>query len=162
MLFQSQKKISDLLKAKALRMSWQARSEVVVFTSGCFDILHLGHLDSLEKAANFGTKLIVGVNTDQSIRNLKGGQRPINNLKSRLGLLAALACVSTVVPFSQATPLKLIETLKPDILVKGDDYTLDTIVGAKEVLAWGGQVKITPLLNGYSTTQIIKKCQTIL
>lgn len=161
MSFQSKAKILNLTQAQQLRTVWKTQSQVVIFTSGCFDILHLGHIDSLEKAANLGTKLIVGLNTDASIQNLKGQQRPINNLKSRAGLLAALTCVSMVIPFPQETPLQLIESLKPDVLVKGQDYTLETIVGAKEVLAWGGQVKRTPILKDYSTTQIIQKCQNI-
>ena len=162
MLFQSKQKILSCSEAKIVRQGWLQDSEVVAFTNGCFDILHLGHANYLEKAANLGTKLVVGINNDESIRSLKGKSRPINSLKSRMGLLAALACVSIVVPFSESTPLELIKIIKPDILVKGEDYSLETIVGAKEMLGWGGQIKQTPLLPGYSTTQIIQKCQSII
>lgn len=132
-------------------------SRKVVFTNGCFDILHRGHIDCLGKAAAFGDFLIVGVNTDASTKRLKGPQRPINKEGDRLLLLAALEVVDAVILFDEDTPYKLITTIKPDVLAKGGDYEINTIVGAKEVLGWGGAVQVIPYEQGYSTTGIIDK-----
>ena len=128
-----------------------------VFTNGCFDIVHLGHIDYIEKAAALGDKLIIGINTDQSIAVIKGPKRPIINEAARSRLLAALAVVDLVVLFSNETPLELITAITPSILVKGDDYTVDTIVGADHVQKNGGTVKTIPLVQGFSSSAIIEK-----
>jgi rfaE bifunctional protein nucleotidyltransferase chain/domain len=133
---------------------WQAAGDKLVFTNGCFDILHLGHIDYLNRAADLGNHLVVGVNTDASVSRLKGPNRPIQDEYARLRLLAALACVSAVVLFDEPTPLALIELIRPDILVKGADYSLEQIVGAREVLSWGGDVKTIELVKGYATSAI--------
>ncbi len=131
--------------------------KTIVFTNGCFDILHHGHLDYLARAASFGNTLIVGVNTDDSVKRLKGPLRPVNNGDDRLLALASLLVVDAVILFDEDTPLELIETLKPDVLAKGGDYTMDRIVGAPETLARGGQVEVIPFVEGYSTTGLIEK-----
>jgi len=133
----------------------------VVFTNGCFDIVHLGHVDYLEKARNLGTKLIVGVNADSSITKLKGFERPIVNEYARMRMLASFFFVDAVILFSEDTPIDLISALKPDILVKGDDYTIDKIVGADVVLKNGGKVITIPLVQGYSTSSILNKIKTL-
>lgn len=151
-------KIVTLTQGIELRKQWKANGERVVFTNGCFDILHLGHVDYLEKSSEFGTKLIVAVNSDASVRTLeKGAERPVNSEYARARLIAALGFVSMVIIFGESTPLELIQSLSPDILVKGDDYTIETIVGAKEVIAAGGEVKTIALVPDYSTTKIIQK-----
>jgi D-glycero-beta-D-manno-heptose 1-phosphate adenylyltransferase len=136
---------------------WKLLSKTVAFTNGCFDILHEGHIFSLSKAASEADFLIVGVNADASVRKLKGEHRPVNNEHSRSRILASLLMVDAVVIFEEDTPLELINLLKPDVLVKGGDYTLDEIVGAKEVIANGGRVVINPILEGFSTTGLIEK-----
>ncbi len=133
----------------------------VVFTNGCFDILHLGHVDYLEKARNLGQKLIVGLNTDASVQRLKGITRPITDEKSRARVMASLEFVDAVILFDEDTPLELINYLKPDILVKGNDYTVDTIVGAEVVLKNGGSVETVALVNGYSTSNVIEKIKKL-
>jgi rfaE bifunctional protein nucleotidyltransferase chain/domain len=151
-------KIVTLTQGIELRKQWKANGERVVFTNGCFDILHLGHVDYLEKSSEFGTKLIVAVNSDASVRTLeKGTERPVNSEYARARLIAALGFVSMVIIFGESTPLELIQSLSPDVLVKGDDYTIETIVGAKEVIAAGGEVKTIALVPDYSTTKIIQK-----
>jgi rfaE bifunctional protein nucleotidyltransferase chain/domain len=150
-------KICELTDAVQRRSAWKKAGEQVVFTNGCFDILHLGHVDYLEKARQTGTKMIVGVNSDASVRELKGPERPVNTEYARARLIASLQFVDLVIVFNEETPLELINQLLPDILVKGDDYTIDTIVGAKEVIAAGGHVKTIPLVPSYSTTGIIQK-----
>lgn len=136
---------------------WRLHNKKVVFTNGVFDILHEGHIASLSEAASFGHVLIVGVNTDASVKRLKGESRPINNENSRALLLASLLMTDAVILFEEDTPLNLIATILPDVLVKGGDYTIDQIVGAKEVMANGGEVKIIPILEGFSTTAIIQR-----
>lgn len=151
-------KIVTLTQGIELRKQWKANGERVVFTNGCFDILHLGHVDYLEKSSEFGTQLIVAVNSDASVRTLeKGVERPVNSEYARARLIAALGFVSMVIIFGESTPLELIQSLSPDVLVKGDDYTIETIVGAKEVIASGGEVKTIALVPDYSTTKIIQK-----
>ena len=140
---------------------WRLHNKKVVFTNGVFDILHEGHIASLSEAASYGSVLIVGVNTDASVKRLKGESRPVNNETSRALLLASLVITDAVILFNEDTPLHLITTLLPDVLVKGGDYTLDQIVGAKEVMANGGEVKIVPLLDGFSTTAIIEKMKAV-
>src|SRR5210317_2455208 len=136
---------------------WKQKGLKVVFTNGCFDILHLGHLDYLEKSRNFGDKLVIGLNTDRSVSQLKGSNRPVNNEYARARMLAAMSFVDLVIAFDEETPLELIQKVKPDILIKGKDYSIDNIVGAEFVLENGGEVKTIELLEGYSTTEIIKK-----
>ena len=144
----------------ALRLtSARAKGERIVMTNGCFDILHPGHIDYLEKARALGDRLIVAVNDDDSVRRLKGEERPVNSLPSRLRMLAALACVDWVVSFSEDTPERLIGKLLPDILVKGGDYREDEVVGGDAVKAAGGQVRILDFLPGHSTTSLIRKIQ---
>lgn len=137
---------------------WRFQDRKIVFTNGCFDILHKGHISLLAKAADMGNILIVGVNTDSSVKRLKKGPgRPINTESDRALLLASLFFVDAVVLFEEDTPEDLINTLLPDVLVKGGDYTVDTVVGAPAVLARGGSVEIVPTVEGYSTTAIEKK-----
>ena len=151
-------KIVTLAQGIELRKQWKENGDKVVFTNGCFDILHLGHVDYLEKSSEFGTKMIVAVNSDASVRTLeKGVERPVNAEYARARLIAALGFVSMVIIFGEPTPLELIHSLSPDVLVKGDDYTIETIVGAKEVIAAGGEVKTIALVPDYSTTKIIQK-----
>ena len=151
-------KIVTLVEGIELRKQWRANEDKVVFTNGCFDILHLGHIDYLEKSSEFGTQMIVAVNSDASVRTLeKGVERPVNSEYARARLIAALEFVSMVIIFGESTPLELIQSLNPDVLVKGDDYTIETIVGAKEVIAAGGEVKTIALVPDYSTTKIIQK-----
>ena len=151
-------KIASLAEAIEIRKNWKSAGDKVVFTNGCFDILHLGHIDYLEKSSEFGSKMIVAVNSDASVRTLeKGVERPINSEYARARLIAALGFISMVIIFDESTPLELIQALNPDILVKGDDYTIETIIGAKEVLATGGEVKTIALVPDYSTTKIIQK-----
>ena len=129
----------------------------IAFTNGVFDILHPGHIFSLSQAAQEADYLIVGLNSDDSVKRLKGKDRPINNQESRSLILAALLMVDAVVIFEEDTPLELINAVRPDVLVKGGDYTIEQIVGAREVIASGGRVVINPLVQGYSTTEIINK-----
>ena len=129
-----------------------------MFTNGVFDLLHPGHVDYLAKAADLGDSLIVGLNADASVKKLnKGALRPLQSEWARAYVLSALESVKAVIIFSEETPLNLINAIQPDVLVKGGDYTIDTIVGAKEVLALGGEVKVIPFLEGYSTTAIEQK-----
>ena len=136
---------------------WDLLGRKIVFTNGVFDILHQGHITLLSDAATYADILIVGVNSDSSVKRIKGNNRPINIEASRALVLEALVMVDAVIIFEEDTPLELIKLIKPTILVKGGDYTLDTIVGAKEVIANNGEVKIIPLEEGFSTTGIINK-----
>ncbi|MGN6264628.1 MAG: D-glycero-beta-D-manno-heptose 1-phosphate adenylyltransferase [Ginsengibacter sp.] len=133
------------------------KSKTIAFTNGVFDILHEGHIAVLSKAASFADVLIVGLNSDASVKKIKGEDRPVNKENSRALILASLIMVDNVVIFEEDTPIEIIKLIQPDVLVKGGDYTLDTIVGAKEVMANGGRVEIVPLMEGFSTTTIIKK-----
>lgn len=135
----------------------RASGRSIVFTNGCFDILHRGHLDYLARAAGFGTALVVGVNSDASVRRLKGASRPVNGEQDRLFALASLLVVDAVCLFDEDTPLALIKELKPDVLAKGGDYNIDTVIGAPEVIGRGGRVEIIPFVEGYSTTALIEK-----
>ena len=136
---------------------WKLLSKTISFTNGCFDILHPGHIASLSEAALEADFLVVGLNSDVSARRLKGTGRPVMDEQSRALMLASLLMVDAVVIFEEDTPLNLIELVKPDVLVKGGDYTMDQIVGAKEVIAAGGRVVINPILAGFSTTGIVGK-----
>jgi D-beta-D-heptose 7-phosphate kinase / D-beta-D-heptose 1-phosphate adenosyltransferase len=133
------------------------RTARLVFTNGCFDILHRGHVEYLFAARALGDALVVGVNTDASVRRLKGEGRPVVSLEDRLFVLAGLACVDAVTPFGEDTPRDLIAALLPDILVKGGDYEADAVVGGQEVRAAGGEVRILPFVGGRSTTGIIQQ-----
>jgi D-glycero-beta-D-manno-heptose 1-phosphate adenylyltransferase len=146
---------SKILDADALRRQlavWRLKSKTVVFTNGCFDLLHLGHIDYLSKAADEGDALVVGVNTDASTKKLKGPHRPINGEEQRSMILASLHFVDAVVLFNEDTPHELIKIVQPDVLVKGADYSVKDIVGADVVQQKGGIVKTIELLAGYSTT----------
>lgn len=136
---------------------WRILGKTVAFTNGCFDILHQGHIASLSDAAKEADYLVVGVNTDASTRRLKGPLRPVNHEDARAIVLASLLMVDAVVLFDEDTPLELIKLVEPDVLVKGGDYILDTIVGAREVMAAGGRVVINPIIPGFSTTGLIEK-----
>ena len=140
---------------------WRLLGKKISFTNGCFDILHAGHITSLSEAAKEGDILIVGVNTDASTKRLKGEGRPVNDEKNRALLLASLAIVDAVTLFDEDTPYELITTIMPGVIVKGGDYTIQQIVGAKEVVANGGKVVINPILEGYSTTGLISKIQRL-
>ena len=151
-------KILTPAELPATLAAWRAAGERVVFTNGCFDLLHLGHVDYLEKARALGDRLVVGLNTDASVSALKPG-RPLQDEVSRARILAALAFVDAVVLFGEPTPLALIEQVQPSILVKGDDYTIGGIVGHEFVLSKGGQVLTVPLVAGYSTSAIVAKAR---
>ena len=142
-------------KINALR----AGKKTIIFTNGCFDVLHYGHIHYLCGARALGDILIVGVNSDASVRNLKGVTRPINDERSRCTMLAAFSFVDAVIVFEEDTPAQLIEKILPDVLVKGGDYTIETIVGADTVLKNGGNVKIIPFVAGFSSTKIIEAMQ---
>lgn len=144
------------------RQEAKMQGERVVMTNGCFDILHAGHVAYLEEAKALGHRLIVAVNNDASVARLKGADRPINSLESRMAVLAGLSAVDWVVPFSEDTPERLITQLLPDVLVKGGDYEVDEIAGAKSVLENGGDVKILQFVEGYSTTRLIHRVQEML
>ena len=136
---------------------WRANGERIVFTNGCFDLLHVGHITLLEQAHRFGDRLIVAINSDASVSGLKGPTRPIVGERERARVLAALAAVDAVVVFMEPTPMELVVATRADVLVKGGDYVIDTVVGAQQVLSWGGQVKIVPIVEGYSTTGLIAR-----
>jgi rfaE bifunctional protein nucleotidyltransferase chain/domain len=132
-----------------------------VFTNGVFDILHRGHVTYLDRARSLGASLIVAVNTDESVRHLrKGSDRPVNPLEDRLAVLAALQSVSLIVPFDEDTPLDVVLACRPDVIVKGGDYTAETTVGAKEVIEWGGRFEAIPLLPGRSTTRLLARLRS--
>jgi D-glycero-beta-D-manno-heptose 1-phosphate adenylyltransferase len=149
--------LEDLKKQVA---AWKAKGKSVAFTNGCFDILHEGHIFSLTEAAKEADYLIVAVNSDSSVKQLKGPERPINTQQSRSLLLSHLAIVDAVVIFDEQTPLELIKALLPDVIVKGGDYTVDQIVGSKEVISAGGRVIINPIVAGFSTTGIIQQIKS--
>ncbi|MBL57884.1 MAG: D-glycero-beta-D-manno-heptose 1-phosphate adenylyltransferase [Flavobacteriales bacterium] len=153
-------KIQSIEQSNKTIENWRKEKETIVFTNGCFDLLHLGHIDYLTKAKDLGSKLIIGVNSSQSVTRLKGPTRPINSTETRAFMLAAFKFVDLVVIFEDDTPIDLISNIKPNILVKGGDYTLETVVGAKEVMKYGGDVKIIPFLEGFSTTSIVTKIQS--
>lgn len=139
----------------------RASGKTIVFTNGCFDILHPGHVSYLIEARSLGDYLIVGLNTDESVRKIKGPNRPINDLNDRATMLAALQCVDLIIPFADVTPLQLIVNIKPDIIVKGGDYKLEEMVGKSFVEAYEGQVKILPFKEGYSSSSILEKIKKL-
>ena len=150
-----------IINAEQLGAKLVEASRPLVFTNGCFDILHRGHVCYLEEAAALGRSLLVAVNSDDSVRRLgKGAGRPINTLEDRMAVLAALDCVNFVLPFSEDTPLELIKKVRPDFLVKGGDWTPDAIVGATEVRAYGGQVVSIPIRFQRSTTELIAELKS--
>ena len=154
------KKIFTLHQLLAQVASWRVTNKQIAFTNGCFDILHEGHIFSLSQAAREADYLIVGVNSDSSTKRLKGPERPINHEHSRALLLASLAIIDAVVIFDEDTPLELITAIQPDVLVKGGDYTIEQIVGSREVIASGGSVVINPIVEGFSTTGIITQIKS--
>ncbi|MCS7073501.1 MAG: D-glycero-beta-D-manno-heptose 1-phosphate adenylyltransferase [Bacteroidia bacterium] len=157
-MFSTQTKILSTTDAiLATRNRWRFQEKKIVFTNGCFDILHLGHLQYLEQARSLGSVLVVGVNSDESVKRLKGNNRPIFPLEARLFALAALWFVDAVTFFEEDTPMQLIQLWQPDVLVKGGDYSIDSIVGADFVQQHGGLVTTIPLTPGFSTTNTIKK-----
>ncbi|TPE42766.1 D-glycero-beta-D-manno-heptose 1-phosphate adenylyltransferase [Pontibacter mangrovi] len=155
----SKDKIYTLPQLLGQVQNWRSQGQRIVFTNGCFDLLHLGHVDYLEKAKHLGDKLVLGLNTDASISRIKGPSRPLQDEMSRARVMASLLFVDAVVLFGEDTPLELIKAVQPDILVKGDDYAVEQIVGHEVVQAHGGEVKTVPLVKGYSTTNIVKKIE---
>lgn len=153
----SERKILTRDLLPPLLAQWRQHHHKIVFTNGCFDLLHLGHVDYLEKARQLGDKLIVGLNTDASVSRLKGPSRPLQDELSRSRIMASLLFVDAVVLFDEDTPYELIREVAPDILVKGDDYTIENIVGHDLVLQRGGEVKTISLVKGYSTSGIVQK-----
>ncbi|MCW3788622.1 D-glycero-beta-D-manno-heptose 1-phosphate adenylyltransferase [Plebeiibacterium sediminum] len=150
-------KIVSAEKAKEIVSAWQSQGEKVVFTNGCFDLVHRGHVEYLAKAAEKGSKLVLGLNTDSSVQRLKGPSRPIVDEDSRAVLLAALGFIDVVVLFDEDTPYELIKTVQPDVLVKGADYKPEDIVGYDVVTGRGGSVETITFVEGFSTTNIIEK-----
>ena len=142
--------------------AWKMTGKKIVFTNGVFDVLHKGHIASLNEAAEFGEILIVAVNSDESVKRLKGLARPINDEQARALIIASLLQTDAVVIFEEDTPLKLIIELMPDVLVKGGDYSIENIAGAKEVIAAGGSVKLASIVKGISSTQIIEQMNSTL
>ena len=136
---------------------WRASGETIVFTNGCFDLLHVGHVTLLEDCHKFGSKLVLGLNSDASVCRLKGPTRPVVAERERARVMAALAAVDAVVLFGEDTPMELIRAVKPDVLVKGGDYSVETVVGGEEVIAAGGRVEIVPTVEGFSTTNLVKR-----
>lgn len=140
---------------------WKSEGKKVVFTNGCFDLLHAGHITYLSEAASLGDVLVIGLNSDDSVKRLKGAERPVNNEITRSALLASMFFIDAVALFHEDTPLELIKTVLPDVLVKGGDYGIENIVGAQETLANGGEVKVLTFLPGYSSTAIIEKIKNL-
>jgi rfaE bifunctional protein nucleotidyltransferase chain/domain len=153
-------KITDLPTLLNKVKSWKSEGKKIVFTNGVFDLLHLGHITYMAKAAELGDKLIIGLNADASVKRLKGENRPVNDQSNRAALLATMYFIDAVVVFEEDTPLNLITQIMPDILVKGADYSVENIAGAKEVLANGGEVKTITLVEGHSSTNIINKIKS--
>jgi D-glycero-beta-D-manno-heptose 1-phosphate adenylyltransferase len=154
-------KIKTLAEAVKQVQLWKEKGEKVVFTNGCFDIMHLGHVDYLEKARSLGDRLVLGLNTDDSVSRFKGPTRPIQDEQSRARILAALQFIDLVVFFNEDTPLNLISELIPNVLVKGSDYLAENIVGADVVKRNGGVIKTIDFVPGYSTTRIVEKIKQI-
>lgn len=152
-----ERKIVEIEKLKPFLNIWRFMSRKIVFTNGCFDLMHLGHIDYLSKASDMGDVLLVGVNTDSSVQRLKGKTRPIQDEKTRTHVLASLFFVDGVVLFDEATPLSLIKIIQPNVLVKGADWKKEDIVGYDEVKAYGGEVETISYLEGFSTTGIEQK-----
>ncbi|MEM6629284.1 MAG: D-glycero-beta-D-manno-heptose 1-phosphate adenylyltransferase [Bacteroidota bacterium] len=156
-MYSTEEKVLSLPSLIKKITSWRVNGAILVFTNGCFDILHSGHISYLESARKLGDKLIIGVNSDASVARLKGPSRPIQSEGSRARILAALECVEAVVLFEEDTPLDLIRAILPDILVKGGDYAIEEIVGHEVVIENGGEVRSLQFIEGASTTDIIQK-----
>ena len=154
-------KIYDLPALEQELIRWRIKNKKIVFTNGVFDILHEGHIASLSQAASYADVLIVGVNSDASVKRLKGDSRPINNERARALVLASLIMTDGIIIFEEDTPLNLINTIMPEVLVKGGDYTISQIAGAKEVIANGGQVILADMVEGVSTSAIIEKMKAL-
>ena len=152
-----QSKIIDINNVEPLLTYWNLKNQKIVFTNGCFDILHRGHVEYLAQAANHGDVLVVGLNADNSVRRIKGDSRPVQDEYARAILLASLSFVSAVIMFDEDTPYELIKKIQPDVLVKGSDYKVEDIVGYDIVKAKGGEVVTINFIDGYSTTSIIEK-----
>lgn len=150
-------KILDEISLEERLNLWRGEGKTIVFSNGCFDILHRGHVEYLSKAADLGDKLIIGLNTDDSVKRLKGPSRPVNDEKARAVLLSALEFVDAVVFFEEDTPYNLIRRIQPDVLVKGKDYKAEDIVGYDIVISSGGRVETIELVDGFSTTKTIEK-----
>jgi len=144
-------------KAAELFLSGSGKAKKIVFTNGCFDLLHRGHVYYLAKAREMGDVLVIGLNSDNSVTRLKGEGRPVNNQNARAEVLGALGMVDYIIIFEEDTPLNLINVVRPDLLVKGGDYRAEEIVGYEEVISWGGKVLTIPIMEGYSTTSIIER-----
>ncbi len=153
-------KIKSREEAIAIVKDWDKEGQKIAFTNGCFDIVHRGHIDYLSKAKDLGTKLVLGLNTDNSVRRLKGENRPVVDEMSRAILLAAMQFIDLVVFFDEDTPYELIKSLQPDILVKGSDYKAEDIVGYDVVTAKGGSVETIDFVKGFSTTSIVEKIKS--
>lgn len=154
-------KIVSYSKIYQTLSKFKEQNKKIVFTNGCFDLLHLGHVDYLSKAKDQGDILVIGLNSDFSVKNIKGDSRPIQDQISRAKILASLIFVDYVVLFDAPTPYELIRTIKPDVLIKGADYKIEQIVGHDIVKSYGGKVMTIPFIEGYSTTQIIKKIKSL-
>ena len=155
--YRAMEKVLDLERLQLRIANWRESGETIVFTNGCFDILHVGHITLLEECRRFGSKLVLGLNADASISRLKGPSRPIVGEAERARVMAALAAIDAVVLFEEDTPLELIRAIRPDVLVKGGDYSVETVVGHEDVIAAGGRVEIVPTVQGFSTTSIVNK-----
>ena len=151
------KKILTTLDSKKLIARWKRENQKIIFTNGCFDIFHYGHLHILYQSKRLGDKLIVGLNDDESIRSIKGIQRPIHNQKQRSAILSAISFVDLIIIFSEKTPIKLIKTIKPCVITKGSDYKVSEVVGGDEVINWGGRVTLITLIKDLSSTRILKE-----
>lgn len=156
-----EEKIFDQEHLNARINVWRLLEKKIVFTNGCFDLVHLGHIDYLAKAADLGDKLVIGLNSDKSTSDLKGPNRPITDERSRAFMLAAMSFVDAVILFDEETPINLIKLVNPDVLVKGADYTIDQIVGSDIVIQNGGSVQTLEYLPGYSTTLIEQKIRSL-
>ena len=152
-----QKKIIDRKQISNWKLNCEKKNQTVVFTNGCFDILHYGHINYLAAAKDLGNKLIIGLNSDDSVKRLKGEERQINDINARATMIASLSMVDVVVVFKENTPENLIKEIMPNVLVKGGDYCIADIVGADFVIENGGIVKVIPYINGFSSTSLIKK-----
>ena len=152
-----QSKITSKSELESQLISWRSHDQKIVFTNGCFDLLHLGHVDYLAKARDLGDRLIIGLNTDASVQELKGPSRPVKDELSRAHILAAMQFVDAVIFFEEETPIDLISWVNPDVLVKGGDYTIEGIVGYEIVLANGGEVQTIAFVEGYSSSKLIDK-----
>jgi rfaE bifunctional protein nucleotidyltransferase chain/domain len=154
-------KIVSVSSLKAKIKAYRRSGRVIAFTNGCFDIVHVGHVSYLEKAKGQNRVLIVGLNSDASVRRIKGKDRPVNDQRSRAKVLAALACVDHVCIFSEDTPLRLIKAVSPDVLIKGADWKKSAVVGADHVQSYGGRVELIKFVKGYSTSAVLKTIQSL-